>query len=72
MFLTEVSQIPNRVSVFFIDNIIAFLTLPNENGMSDTYIIMDSYYDNRYSADDFALVIDETVMTVREYKQKVR
>ena len=65
-------QIPNRVSVFFIDNIIAFLTLPNENGMSDTYIIMDSYYYNRYSADAFALVIDETVMTVREYKQKVR
>ena len=55
-----------------IDEIITFMTLPNENGMSDTYIIMDSYYDNRYSADDFALVIDETVMTVREYKQKVR
>lgn len=58
----------SKFKVSINDEMIVFMDLPNESGMSDTFIIMQPYYDNRYTADGTDLIIGETVMTVTEYK----
>ncbi len=58
----------SKFKVSISDDMVVIMDLPNEAGMSDTYIIMQPYYDNRYTADGTDLFIGETVMTVEEYK----